>query len=102
ITSLSTGDGGVLQHMATMPGDKPSILILVAGESPRELHRLSSVRCDGVYDVRGEDRNNFAFVLEEVMGHQFYVSASMVPHMKKRRTSRSKRRVRVFATCPRE
>jgi hypothetical protein len=90
ITGLTTDDGGVLRHVQTLPEKKLPILVLASGEDACSFPELRTLRCDGVFDVATEGMGNLPFVIEEVMEHQLYISASMVPHMRRRRTSRSK------------
>lgn len=85
ITGVRIEDMDGLEHLEPFIERDLPILVVTSLHDTRTYNLLREVRCDGLYDGFVEGLDNLAVALRQVMRHQFYVSPTMAPYMKKPR-----------------
>jgi DNA-binding NarL/FixJ family response regulator len=83
ITGVKIDDMDGLEHLEPFIDTHLPILVLTSRKDARTFELLRSIRYDGIYDGHVEGLENLPAALEQVIQRRLYVSATMVPHLKR-------------------
>ena len=83
ITGVKLDDMDGLEHLEPFIHTALPVLIVTSRIDTRTFSLLRTIRYDGIYDGVAEGLSNLHSAMEQVMAGHFYVSQTMVGHLKK-------------------
>lgn len=86
ITGVNIVDMDGLEHLEPFIETKLPIMVITSRKDLRTLEMLREIRFNGLYDGHVEGMENLPMALEQVMDGRLYVSATMIPHLRKKRS----------------
>lgn len=86
ITGVRLDDMDGLEHLEPFVGTRMPILVVTSRADARTFRMLRTLRYDGIYDGLAEGLDNLPTALKEVMEGRPYVSPSVLPYLKERKS----------------
>lgn len=83
ITGVKIDDMDGLEHLEPFIETNLPILVLTSRKDIRTFDLLRGVRYDGLYDGHADGMENLPTALEQVIQRRLYVSATMIPFLKR-------------------
>ena len=83
ITGVRVEDMDGLEHLLPFVERELPILIITSRKDAHIFNLLREVRYGGIFDAWAEGLENLHLAIDEVMDGQLYISASVVPHIRK-------------------
>lgn len=86
VTGVAVEDMDGLEHLEPFIDKPVPILIVTSRPNTRMFEMLRHVRYDGIFDGSSEGMDHLPVALRHVVQHRHYVSPSLVPFLKERRS----------------